>query len=60
LRLAATSELNLTSSRVTGCGEAKGRGYWAATLLKSGSVRELIAASGHNNPKKWWLRLDLK
>ena len=33
-RLAATSELNLTSSLVTGCGEAKGRGYRAATQAK--------------------------
>jgi len=30
-RLATTSELNLASSLVTGCGEAKGTGYWAAT-----------------------------
>jgi hypothetical protein len=33
-RLAATSELNLASSLVTGCGEANGRGYWAATQVK--------------------------
>ena len=33
-RLAATSELNLASSLVTGCGEAKGAGYWAATQVK--------------------------
>jgi hypothetical protein len=29
--LAATSERNLASGLVTGCGEAKGVGYWAAT-----------------------------
>jgi hypothetical protein len=33
-RLAATSELNLASSLVTGCGEAKGMGYWTATQVK--------------------------
>ena len=33
-RLAATSERNLASSLVTGCDEAKGRGYWAATQAK--------------------------
>nr|QNO57851.1 D-inositol-3-phosphate glycosyltransferase [Methanosarcinales archaeon ANME-1 ERB7] len=33
-RLAATSELNLASSMVTGCGEARGMGYWAATQVK--------------------------
>ena len=33
-RLAATSELNLAFSLVTGCGEAKGMGYWAATQAK--------------------------
>ena len=33
-RLAATSELNLASSLVTGCGEAGGMGYWAATQVK--------------------------
>jgi hypothetical protein len=32
-RLAATSELKLASSLVTGC-EAKGMGYWAATQVK--------------------------
>ena len=30
----ATLELNLASSLVTGCGEAKGMGYWAATQVK--------------------------
>jgi hypothetical protein len=33
-RLAAASELNLASSPVTGCGEARGKGYWAATQVK--------------------------
>jgi hypothetical protein len=33
-RLAAPSERNPASSRVTGCGEARGMGYWAATQVK--------------------------
>jgi len=33
-RLAASSELNLATSLVTGCGEARGMGYWAATQVK--------------------------
>ena len=33
-RLATTSELTLTPSLVTGCCEAKGMGYWAATQVK--------------------------
>ncbi len=33
-RLASTSELNLASSLVTGCSEAKGMEYWAATQVK--------------------------
>jgi len=33
-RLAPISELNLASSLVTGCSEAKGMGYWAATQVK--------------------------
>jgi hypothetical protein len=33
-RLASTSELNLASSLVTGCGEARGMGYRAATQVK--------------------------
>ncbi|OYT61523.1 hypothetical protein B6U67_05730 [Methanosarcinales archaeon ex4484_138] len=33
-RLAATSELNPAPSLVTGCGEARGMGYWAATQVK--------------------------
>ena len=33
-RLATTSELNLAPSLVTGCSEAKGMGYWAATQVK--------------------------
>nr|QNO57740.1 hypothetical protein GBAFDLPJ_00034 [Methanosarcinales archaeon ANME-1 ERB7] len=33
-RLATTSELNPASCLVTGCGEARGMGYWAATQVK--------------------------
>jgi len=33
-RLAAPSELNLAPSLVTGCDEARGMGYWAATQVK--------------------------
>ena len=33
-RLAASSEQNSASSLVTGCGEARGMGYWAATQVK--------------------------
>jgi len=33
-RLAATSERNLTSCLVTGCGEVRGMGYWGATQVK--------------------------
>ena len=33
-RLAATSELNLASCLVTGCYEANGKGYWAATQVR--------------------------
>jgi hypothetical protein len=33
-RLATISELNLAPSLVTGCSEAKGMGYWAATQVK--------------------------
>ena len=36
-RLAASSELNLAPSLVTGCGEARGMGYWAATQVKESS-----------------------
>ncbi|KAF5435459.1 hypothetical protein C5S36_03070, partial [Candidatus Methanophagaceae archaeon] len=32
-RLAASSELNPASCLVTGCGEARGMGYWAATQV---------------------------
>jgi hypothetical protein len=32
--LAATSELNLAPSLVTGCCEARGMGYWDATQVK--------------------------
>ncbi len=43
-RLASTSELNLASSLVTGCSEAKGMGYWAATQVK-GLSPEIIVIS---------------
>jgi transposase len=43
-RLASTSELNLASSLVTGCSEAKGMGYWAATQVK-GLSPEIIDVS---------------
>ncbi len=43
-RLAATSELNLASSLVTGCGEARGMGYWAATQV-NGFRPEIHAVS---------------
>jgi len=32
--LAASSELNHASCLVTGCGEARGMGFWAATQVK--------------------------
>ena len=41
-RLAATTELNLASSLVTGCGEARGEGYWAATQVKAFSPEIFI------------------
>jgi len=41
-RLAATSELNLASSLVTGCGEARRMGYWAATQVKGFSHKIFI------------------
>ena len=37
-RLATTSELNPAPSLVTGCGEARGMGYWAATQVKGLSL----------------------
>jgi hypothetical protein len=43
-RLASTSELNLASSLVTGCSEAKGMGYWAATQVK-GLSPEIVVVS---------------
>lgn len=43
-RLASTSELTLASSLVTGCSEAKGLGYWAATQVK-GLSPEIIIVS---------------
>jgi hypothetical protein len=33
-RLSTTTELNTASCLVTGCGEARGMGYWAATQVK--------------------------
>ncbi|MCK4734086.1 MAG: hypothetical protein KAT65_16660, partial [Methanophagales archaeon] len=41
-RLAATSERNSASCLVTGCGEARGMGYWAATQVKGLSHEILI------------------
>jgi hypothetical protein len=41
-RLATTSELNPASCLVTGCGEARGMGYWAATQVKGFSHEILI------------------
>ena len=41
-RLAASSELNLAPSLVTGCGEAKGMGYRAATQVKGWSPEIFI------------------
>ena len=43
-RLATTSELNPASSPVTGCGEARGMGYWAATQVK-GLSPEIVSVS---------------
>jgi RNA-directed DNA polymerase len=43
-RLATTSELNLASSLVTGCDEAGGTGYWAATQVK-GLSPEMFSVS---------------
>ena len=43
-RLAATLELNLASCLVTGCGEAGGMGYWAATQVKGLSPEIFIVS----------------
>lgn len=43
-RLPAPSEQNLASRMVTGCGEANGMGYWAATQVK-GLDHEIIIMS---------------
>ena len=43
-RLATTSELNPAPSLVTGCGEARGMGYWAATQVK-GLSPEMFSVS---------------
>jgi hypothetical protein len=42
--LATTSELNLAPSLVTGCSEAKGMGYGAATQVKGFSLEILIVS----------------
>jgi retron-type reverse transcriptase len=41
-RLATAPELNLASSLVTDCDEARGRGYWAATQVKGLSPEMLL------------------
>jgi hypothetical protein len=41
-RLATTSELNPAPSLVTGCGEARGMGYWAATQVKGLSTEIFV------------------
>ncbi|MDI6886491.1 MAG: hypothetical protein QMD22_09195 [archaeon] len=41
-RLATTSEQNPASSLVTGCDEARGMGYWAATYVKGLSPEMLV------------------
>ena len=46
-RLASSSELNLASSLVTGCGEAMGMGYWAATRV-NGFSHEIFIVSEAN------------
>ncbi len=43
-RLATSSELNPASCLVTGCGEARGMGYWAATQVK-GFSHEIYVVS---------------
>jgi len=43
-RLAATSELNLAPSLVTGCCEVRGMGYWAATQVKGLSPEFFIVS----------------
>jgi hypothetical protein len=42
VRLVASSELNPASCLVTGCGEAREMGYWAATQVKGFSHEILI------------------
>jgi RNA-directed DNA polymerase len=44
-RLATTSELNLAPSLVTGCCEARGMGYWAATQVKGLSPEITIVST---------------
>ena len=43
-RLATTLEQNLASGLVTGCGEARGMGYWAATQVKELSPEIFIVS----------------
>jgi hypothetical protein len=43
-RLAANSELNLASCLVTGCYEANGKGYWAATQVNGLSTEICIVS----------------
>jgi hypothetical protein len=43
-RLATTSELNFASCLVTGCDEARGMGYWAATQVKELSPKIFIVS----------------
>jgi hypothetical protein len=46
-RLAVTSEQNLASRLVTGCGEARGMGYWAARRV-NGFCHEIFIVSEAN------------
>jgi len=45
-RLAATSELNLASCLVTGCGESRVVGYWAATQANELSTEIFVVPEG--------------
>ena len=42
----ANSELNPASSLVTGFGEARGMGYWAAAQVKGLSPRNTLCVGG--------------
>ena len=50
-RLSTTTELNLASCLVTGCGEARGRGYWAATQVKGLSPESPNECIPHECPE---------